>query len=64
MLHINEILPFLPLLLTSIYCSFFIIYCWIRLHIIEAQQEDELTAVESTVKFTGRWNKKQTKKYD
>ncbi|CAF3399842.1 unnamed protein product [Rotaria sp. Silwood1] len=50
-LHIDRILPFLPLLLISIYCSFFIMYCWIRLHTIEAHQEDELTAVESTVKF-------------
>ncbi|CAF5217501.1 unnamed protein product, partial [Rotaria magnacalcarata] len=31
-LHIDRILPFLPLLLISIYCSFFIVYCWIRLH--------------------------------
>ncbi|CAF4068101.1 unnamed protein product [Rotaria sp. Silwood2] len=60
-LHIDRILPFLPLLLISIYCSFFIVYCWIRLHTIEAHQEDELTAVESTVKFSGRWNTKQRK---
>jgi len=31
------------------------------LHLIEAHQEDELTAVESTVKFSGKWNKKQKK---
>ncbi|CAF1199854.1 unnamed protein product [Rotaria sordida] len=62
-LHIDRILPFLPLLLISIYCSFFIMYCWIRLHTIEAHQEDELTAIESTVKFSGRWNMKQRKKH-
>ena len=58
-LHIDRLLPFLPLLLISIYCSIFIIYCWIRLHAIEAHEEDELTAVESTVKFSDRWNKHQ-----
>ncbi|CAF1324731.1 unnamed protein product [Adineta steineri] len=63
-LHIDRILPFLPLLLISIYCSIFIIYCWIRLHRIEAHLEDELTAIESTVKFSGRWNKKQKNKSD
>jgi hypothetical protein len=34
------------------------------LHLIEAHQEDELTAVESTVKFSGRLNKKERKKND
>ncbi|CAF1436287.1 unnamed protein product [Adineta steineri] len=63
-LHIDRILSFLPLLLISIYCSIFIIYCWIRLHRIEAHLEDELTAIESTVKFSGRWNKKQKNKSD
>ncbi len=58
-LHIDRILPFLPLLLISIYCSILIIYCWIRLHIIEAHAEDELTAIQSTVKFSGQWNKKK-----
>ncbi|CAF4865571.1 unnamed protein product [Rotaria magnacalcarata] len=61
-LHIDRILPFLPLLLISIYCSFFIVYCWIRLHAIEAHQEDELTIVESTVKLSRQLNKKEKKK--
>ena len=63
-LHIDRLLPFLPLLLISIYCSIFILYCWIRLHTIEAHPEDELTAVESTVQFSGRWNKKQRQKQE
>ncbi|CAF0770941.1 unnamed protein product [Adineta ricciae] len=63
-LHIDRLLPFLPLLLISIYCSIFIVYCWIRLHTIEAHSEDELTAVESTVQFSGRWNKKQRQKQE
>lgn len=60
-LHIDRILPFLPLLLTSVYCSFFIVYCWIRLHTIEARGEDELTSVDSTVKFSKQWNRKEKK---
>ena len=60
--HIDRVLPYFPLLLTSIYCSFFIIYCWFRLHLLEAHQEDELTATESTVKFSDRWNQQQQKK--
>lgn len=59
--HIDRILPYLPLLLTSVYCSFLIIYCWIRLHLLEAHQEDELTAIESTVKFSGQWNRREKK---
>lgn len=39
--HIDSYLPFLPLLLTSIYCSIWIIYSWIRLHFIQTYHDSQ-----------------------
>lgn len=32
-LGISKILPFLPLMITSVYCSIGVIYCWIKMYI-------------------------------
>ncbi|CAF0773228.1 unnamed protein product [Didymodactylos carnosus] len=50
-LHLHLLLPFLPLLLTSLYCSIPIFYCWIRLHFIESIDDDGVSSLQQTNKF-------------
>lgn len=40
-LGLNDRLPFLPLLITSVYCSFGVTYCWLRYYVYFLKFEEK-----------------------